>query len=86
MQDEEVILYDIVLKKDKGAVIAITGKSGIERMLIHPGDRKGHNSTRAMKSLDEFQVTLLPYPPCSLDNSSSDFFSFAWSKDAMRGQ
>jgi hypothetical protein len=86
MQDEEVILYNIVLKRTKRAVIAITGKSGIERMLIHPGDRKGHNSTRAMKSLDEFQVTLLPYPPYSLDISSSAFSSFGWSKDATRGQ
>jgi hypothetical protein len=54
MQNEEAILYDIVLKRDKRAVIAITGKSGIERMLIHPGDRKGHNSTRTMERLEEF--------------------------------
>jgi hypothetical protein len=86
MQDEEAILYDIVLKRTKRAIIAITGKSGIERMLMHPGDRKGHNSTRAMESLDEFQVTLWPYPPYSLDISSSDFSSFGWSKDTMRGQ
>jgi hypothetical protein len=86
MQDEETILYDIVLKRAKRAVISITGKSGIERMLIHPGDRKGHNSTRSMERLDEFQDTLLPYPPYSLDISSSDFFSFGRGKDAMRGQ
>jgi hypothetical protein len=86
MQDEEAIIYDIVLKRTKRAVIAITGKSGIERMLIHPGDRKGHNSTRAMESLDEFQVTLWAYPPYSLDISSFDFSSFSRSKNAMRGQ
>jgi hypothetical protein len=86
MQDEEAILYDIVLKRTKRSVITITGKSGIERMLIHPGDRKGHNSTRAMESLDEFQVTLLHYPAYSLDISSCDFSFFGWSKDAMRGQ
>jgi hypothetical protein len=40
MQDEETILYDIVLKRAKRAVIAMTGKSGIERMPIHLGDRK----------------------------------------------
>jgi hypothetical protein len=35
MQDEETILSDIVLKRSKRAVIAITGKSGIESMVIH---------------------------------------------------
>jgi hypothetical protein len=86
MQDEETILYDIVLQRAKHTVIAITGKSGIERMLIHPGDRKVHNSARTMKRFDEFQDTLLPDPPSSLDSSSSDFSSFGWGKDAMRGQ
>jgi hypothetical protein len=86
MQNEEAILYDIVLKRTQRSVIAIPGKSGIERILIHPGDRKGHNSTRAMESLDEFQVTLLLYPPCCLDISSSDFSSFGSGKDIMRGQ
>jgi hypothetical protein len=32
MQDEEAILYAIVLRRAKRAVIAITGKSGIERI------------------------------------------------------
>jgi hypothetical protein len=86
MQDEETILYDIVLKRAKRAVTAITGNSGIERMLIHPGDRKGHNSTRTLERLDEFQDTLLPYPPYSLDISSSDFSSLGRGKDATRGQ
>jgi hypothetical protein len=43
MQDEEATLYDIVVKRAKRAVIAMTGKSGIERMLSHLGDRKGQN-------------------------------------------
>jgi hypothetical protein len=86
LQDEEAILYDIVLERAKRAVIVITGKSGIERMLIHLGDRKGHDSTGTMERLDEFQVTLLPHPPYSLDISSCDFFSFSRGKDAMRGQ
>jgi endonuclease IV len=86
MQDEEAILYDIVLKRAKRAVIAITGKSGIERMLIHLDDRKGHNSARTMERLDEFQVTVSAHPPYFLDISSSDFFSFSRSKDAMRGR
>jgi hypothetical protein len=86
MQDEEVILYDIVLKRAKRDVIAITRKSGIERMLIHRGDRRGHNSTTTMEKLDEFQVTLLPHPPYSLDISSCDFSSFGRNMDAMRGQ
>jgi hypothetical protein len=86
MQDEETIRYDIVLKRTKLAVISITGKSGVERTLIHPGDRKGHNSTRTMERLDEFQDTLLPYLPYALDISSSELSSFGWSKDAMRGQ
>jgi hypothetical protein len=43
MQDEEAILYDIVLKRAKCAVIAITGKSEIEGMLIHLGDRNGQD-------------------------------------------
>jgi hypothetical protein len=86
MQDEEAILYDIVLQRVKRGVVSITGKSGIERMLIHFGDRKGHNSTRTMERLDEFQVTVLPHPLYSLDISSSDFFSVSRGKDAMRGQ
>jgi hypothetical protein len=77
MQDEEAVLYDIVLKRVKRAVMAITGKSEIERLLIHPGDGKDHNSTTTMERLDEFQVTLLPHPPCSLDISSCDFSSFS---------
>jgi hypothetical protein len=44
MQDEEVILYDIVLKMSKRDVIVIPRKSGIEGMLIRLGDRKGLNS------------------------------------------
>jgi hypothetical protein len=63
MQDEEEILCDIVLKRAKRAVIAITGKSGTERMLIHLGDRKGHNSITTIERLHEFQVTLLRDPP-----------------------
>jgi hypothetical protein len=43
VRDEEAILSDIVQKRAKRAVIAITEKSGIERMLSHLGDRKGHN-------------------------------------------
>jgi hypothetical protein len=43
MQDEEVILHDIVLKMTKRAVMAIPGKTGIERMSINLGDRKLHN-------------------------------------------
>jgi hypothetical protein len=86
MQDEEAILYGIVLKSSKGAVVAITGKSGIERILIHLGDRTGYNSRTTMKRLDKFQVTLLPYLPYSLDISSCDFSSFRRSKDAMRGR
>jgi hypothetical protein len=86
MHDEEAILYHIVLKRPKRAVIAITGKTGIERMLIHLADRKGHNSTRTTERLDEFQVTLLPHPPYSLDISSSDFSSLSRGKNAMRGQ
>jgi hypothetical protein len=86
MQDEEAILSDIVLKRAKCVVIAITGKSGIERMVIHLGDRKGHNSTRTMERLDAFQVTLLPHPRYSLAISFCDFSSFSRGKDAMRGQ
>jgi hypothetical protein len=86
MHNEEAILYDIVLKRAKRAVIAITRKSGIERILIDLGDRKDHNSTRTMERLDEFQVILLPHPPYSLDISSCDFFSVSRGKDAMRGR
>jgi hypothetical protein len=86
MQDEEAILYDIVLKRAKRAVIAIIGKSGIEQRLIHLADRKCHNSTRTMERLDEFQITLLLHPPSSLNISSSDFSSLSRSKDAMRSQ
>jgi hypothetical protein len=85
MQAEEVILYDIVLKRAKRGVIAITGKNGIERMSTHLDDRTGHNSTRIMERLDQFQVTLLLHPLCSLDISSSEFSSFSRGKDAMRG-
>jgi hypothetical protein len=67
-------------------VIGITWKSGIERMLIQMRDRKGHNSTTIMERLEEFQVTLLPHRPYSLEISSYNFFSFGWSKDAMPSQ
>jgi hypothetical protein len=70
MQNREAIFCDSVLKRAKRAVIAITGKSGIERMLIHLGDRKDHDSTTTMERLDEFQVTLLHHPPYSLNISS----------------
>jgi hypothetical protein len=86
MQDEEVIRCDIVLKRAKRGLITITGKSGLEPMLIRLGDRKGHNSTRSMKKLDEFQVTLLPDPSYFLDISSCDFFPFGQNKYAVRGQ
>jgi hypothetical protein len=58
MHDAETVLCDIVLKRTKCAVIAITGKNGIERMLNHLDDRKGHNSTATMESLGKFQVTV----------------------------
>jgi hypothetical protein len=86
MQDEWSILCDIVLKRAKRVVITITGESGTERMSIHRGDRKGHNSTTTMERTDEFQVRLLPHPSYSLDISSSDFSSFSQSKGAMQGQ
>jgi hypothetical protein len=86
MQDEEAILYDIVLKRTKRAVIAITGKNRVERMLMHLGDRKDHNSTTAMERLDEFQITVLSHPPHSRDISSCAFFPFGRNKYAMRGQ
>jgi hypothetical protein len=68
MQNEKAILYDMVLKRAKRGVLAIPGKSGIERMLIHLGDRKDYNSTTTMERLDEFQATLLPHPPYSLEH------------------
>jgi hypothetical protein len=80
MQYVEAIFHDIVLKRAKRAVIILTGKNGIERKLIQPGDRKGQNSTMTMERLDEFQVTLLPDRPYSLDISSCDFSSFCRSK------
>jgi hypothetical protein len=73
-------------EKAKRVVIAITGKSGIERMLIHRVDQKGDTSTTTMDRLDEFQVTLLPHPPHSLDISSCDFSFCGRDKHAMRGQ
>jgi hypothetical protein len=82
MQDKETILSDIVLKKANRAVIAITGKSRIERMLIHLGDPKGHNTTTTMERLDEFRVTVLPDPSHSLAISFCDLFSFDPSKNA----
>jgi hypothetical protein len=85
MQNEEASLSDIVLRRTKRGVIAIAGKSGIERMLIHLGDRKGDNSTGTMGRLDEFQVTLLRHAPYSLDISSCDFSSFSRGRDATRG-
>jgi hypothetical protein len=86
MQDEKAMRYDIVLKGAKRTMIPITGKSEIERRLIQLGDLKGQNSTTTMERLDEFQATLLPHPPYSLDISSSDFSSFSWGKNAMGGQ
>jgi hypothetical protein len=86
MQNEEIKFCDLVLKRAKRMVIAITGPKPTERMLIHLGDGKGHNSIRAMERLDEVQDTLLPHPAYSLDISSSDFSSFSRGKEAMRGQ
>jgi hypothetical protein len=53
-------------------------------MLIHLADRKGHNSTSTMEKVDEFQVTLLPHPPSSLDMSSSEFSSFSRARTQCR--
>jgi hypothetical protein len=74
------------LSRGRRAVIAITGNSGIEGMLIHPGNRKGHNSIRTMERVDEFQVTLSPHLSYSLNISFRDFSSFIRGKDAMRSQ
>jgi hypothetical protein len=86
MQDEETILYDIVLKGVKRALIAIPWKSGIERTLIHLGDGKGQNSTPTIERLDEFQATLWLHPPYSLNTSSFDLSSFGQSKYRVRGE
>jgi hypothetical protein len=86
MQNEERTLYAILLKRAKRAMIAITGKTGIERMVIQLRNRKGHNSATSLERLDEFHVTLVSHPPYSLDISSCDFSSFGRSKDAIRGQ
>jgi hypothetical protein len=58
MQEEEAILYDIVLKRAKRAVIAIPGKNGIERMLIELGDRKEHNPTPTTERLTRYFLSI----------------------------
>jgi hypothetical protein len=64
---------DVVLEEAMPSVTAITNKSGVEGTLIHMGDDKVHNCARTMKRLQEFQVTLLAYPPYSYDVSPEDF-------------
>jgi hypothetical protein len=81
-----VNIWDIVRKRAKSSVIAIPGKSQIERMGIRPDKRKAQNSTKTMEKFDEFQVILLPDPLCSPEISFSDFSSFRWRKDVMQAQ
>jgi hypothetical protein len=68
------------------SVIGITGKSEIEPMEIRLDDRTPHNSRKTLEGLNEFQIILLSYPPYSPDISSSDFSSFRWGTNAIRGQ
>jgi histone-lysine N-methyltransferase SETMAR len=66
-------------------VTAITGKSGIEGMIIDNDNCEVHNSAGTTQTLDEFQVIGLADPPYSPDISPSDFWFFRWSKDMMKG-
>jgi hypothetical protein len=54
---------DVVLKEVKRSAKAITGKSGIEGMMIHMDNCKVHNSARTTQRLEEFHVIRLAHPP-----------------------
>jgi hypothetical protein len=76
---------DVVLETAQRSVRAITGKSGIEGMMIHMDTCKGHNSASTTQRLEAFQVIRLADPPCSPDISPCDSWFFGWSKDMMKG-
>jgi histone-lysine N-methyltransferase SETMAR len=65
---------DIVLEEAKRSVTTITGKSGIEGMMIRMDDCKVHNSARTTQRLEEFQVIRFAHPPYSPDISPCDFW------------
>jgi histone-lysine N-methyltransferase SETMAR len=77
---------DVGLEATKRAVIAITGESGIECMIIHMDNRKGHYWAKMTERLEEFEPTGLFHPPYSPEISPCDFWFFVWSKNEMRGQ
>jgi hypothetical protein len=76
---------DVVLQETREALTSLPEKSGIEGMMIHLGNCKGHNSGRTTRQFQDFQVTRLPHPPDYPDISPCDFWLFGWSKDQMRG-
>jgi hypothetical protein len=66
-------------------VTAITGKSGIEGMMIHMDNCKVHNSAKTTQRLEESQVIRFAHPAYSADISPCAFWFFGWSKDMMKG-
>jgi hypothetical protein len=76
---------DVVLEKANRSVTAITGKSGIEGMMIHLDNGKVSNSARSTQRLEEFQVIRWANPPHSHDLSPYDFWFVGWSKDMIKG-
>jgi hypothetical protein len=63
----------------------MTGKSGIEGMMIHMDNCKVHNPARTTQRLERFHVIRLAHPPYSHDISLCDFWFVGWSKDLMKG-
>jgi mannosyltransferase OCH1-like enzyme len=78
------VLLPWLFEEAKWAVIAITKESGIEEVMIHTDNCKIHNSAKAMKLLEEFQVTQ-SHPLYFPNFSPSGFWFFGWSKDLMQG-
>jgi histone-lysine N-methyltransferase SETMAR len=76
---------DVVVEDAKRSVTAITGKSGIEGLMIHMDNSQVHISARTTQRLEEFHVIRLAHPPYSPDISPCDSWFVGWSKDMMKG-
>jgi hypothetical protein len=77
--------YDVVLEETKRSVAAITGKSGIEGMMIHLDNCQILNSARTTQRLGQFQAIRFANPSYFPDTPPCDFWFFGWGKDMMKG-
>jgi hypothetical protein len=77
---------DAVVEEAEWAMMAITGESWIEGMMISMDNCELRNSAKTIERLEEFQLTKLPHLLDSLDISPWDFWFVRWNKNEMSGQ